>query len=211
MGNAWLVRAYPHNTNINRIEEFRSGNFVAIGWYELGSLKGCSGEEIRRRLTEQPYEMSGLALGNAYATVNLFVNRMQVGDLVLVPNGDDIHFAEITGEYRWENSYANGQTGFPHCRTVKWLSTVSRGDLSKRLRSSLKVHRTTADLSQHYDEIDALAHGKSYQPTRTEPQVLEVSYPLRRNFSVSFQIPADMTRDEARRLMQYVETLYFEP
>jgi hypothetical protein len=41
---------------------------------------------------------------------------------------------------------------------------VSRNDLSKELRSSLKVHRTTAKLHKHADEIFALAHNNPYPP-----------------------------------------------
>lgn len=42
-----------------------------------------------------PYELNGLKLGNAYATVDLFINRMEIGDFILVPDGDNIYFCEI--------------------------------------------------------------------------------------------------------------------
>lgn len=209
MNNAWLVRPYPHNTEINRVDEFKQNNIVAIGWPGIGDLTHKSREDIKRILAGKPYALSGLALGNAYATIDIFVNRMNPGDLVLVPDGADIFFAEISSDYYLDAQYDNDQTGYPHQRKVKWLQSVARDDLSKQLRSSLKVHRTTADLSKHYNEISALAHGIDYKPECVVMETLAVSYPLRKDFTVTFEIPADMTKDEAKRLAQYLETLYF--
>ena len=73
--------------------------------------------------------------------------------------------------------------------------------------SSLKVHRTTADLSKHYDEIKALADGGSY---RTAIDNIEVSYPLRPGYDISFSVPKDISKSEAKRLSMYFESLYFK-
>lgn len=209
MSNAWLVRPYPHNKEIKRVEDFKQNNLVAIGWPGIGDLTGKSREDIKRILAAKPYELSGLALGNAYATIDIFVNRMNSGDLVLVPDGADIFFAEISSDYFMDGKYDNEQMGYPHQRKVKWLKSVAREDLSKQLRSSLKVHRTTADLSKHYDEIKALAYGLDYQAKGTEVETVAVSYPLRKDFSVVFEIPVNITKDEAKRLARHLETLYY--
>lgn len=207
MKNAWLVRPYPHD--IPRITEFRQNNIVAIGWPGIGNLTGKSREEIKQILTGEPYKLSGLALGNAYATIDIFVNRMNPGDIVLVPDGADIFFAEICSNYYMDSTFDSDQIGYPHQRKVKWLQSVARDELSSSLRSSLKVHRTTADLSKHYDEISALSHGKDFKDKSAGIETLEVSYPLRNDFTVSFEIPTDITKDEAKRLAQYLETLYY--
>ena len=73
------------------------------------------------------------------------------------------------------------------------------------LRSSLKVHRTTANLSHHADEIEALCKGEKL----AAPDVVDVTYPLRPDFEVSFKIPKDISRDEAQRLSTYFASLYF--
>jgi len=207
---AWLVRPYPHQ--IRRLLEFKSKNIIAVGWPGIGDLTGKSREDLKHILADKPYSLEGLALGNAYATIDLFVNQMQAGDLVLVPDGDDIYFAEIQGSYYLEASVDNTTPtgGYPHQRPVKWLADVSRKELSKSLRSSLKVHRTTADLSQHAAEIDALAHGKSFTPAADQASdLIQVSYPLRPDCTITFSVPADITRDEARRLSVYLSSLYF--
>lgn len=207
MNNAWLVRPYPHDNP--RITEFRQDSIVAIGWPGIGDLTGKSREDIKQILSGSPYKLSGLALGNAYATIDIFVNRMNLGDIVLVPDGADIFFAEICSNYYMDSEFDSDQIGYPHQRKVKWLQSVARDELSKSLRSSLKVHRTTADLSKHYDEIAALSHGEDFKDKSAEIETLKVSYPLRNDFTVNFEIPTDITKDEAKRLAQHLETLYY--
>ncbi|MCI8639259.1 MAG: hypothetical protein HFG41_09000 [Coprococcus sp.] len=204
---AWLVRPYPHNKK--RLDEFKTKNIVAVGWPGIGNLTGKSREELKDILSKAPYNLSGLALGNAYAIIDIFVNQMQTGDLVLVPDGDDIFFAEIISNYYHEPSVDNDTDGYPHQRTVIWLANTSRKQLTKELRSSLKVHRTTADLSRHSEEIDALAHGKLYKPADNTSGTVDISYPLRPNHVISFTIPTDMSQDEANRLSTYFASLYF--
>lgn len=204
MKNAWLVRPYPHD--IKRVSEFKHDNIVAIGWAGIGDLTGKSREDIKAILSRDPYNLSGLQLGNAYATIDIFVNRMQVEDYVLVPDGEDIYFGRIIGDYYLEPSVDNSNDGYPHQRKVEWLSNSARKDLSMALRSSLKVHRTTADLSKHYDEIQSLANGNTYMAISS----INVSYPLRPDFDVIFSIPSDITKSEAKRLSLYFESLYYK-
>lgn len=207
--NAWLVRPTPHG--INRMTEFKNLSIVAIGWPGIGDLTGKSREELKALLQEKPYELSSLALGNAYATIDIFVNQIVVGDLILTPNNDDIYLGKITSDYFMDATADTNDAGYGHRRKVEWLNHCSRKNLSKELRSSLKVHRTTADLSHHFAEIQALSEGRStaaviaaHVPTQ------EVSFPLRPDFLVKLEIPTDMTKDEANRLSTFFSTLYFQ-
>ena len=206
---AWLVRPYPHGNH--RLKEFREMGIVAVGWPEIGDLTGKSRQELKTLLSGAPYDLEGLSLGNAYATIDIFVNQMQPGDLVLVPDGDDIYLGELTSGYRLEQSVDNQTDGYPQQRSVSWFPVnVSRQELSMELRSSLKVHRTTANLSRHAEEIDALAHGRPFVPGETEaPGSISVSYPLRPGRNIEFTIPNDITKTEAQRLSAYFASLYF--
>lgn len=207
----WLVRPYPHN--ILRIDEFRQKNIVAIGWPGLGNLAGKSREELKRLLAQPPYSYSDRKLGSAYATIDIFVNQMRAGDLVLVPDGDDIYLGELTSDYRYDQAMDNDTDGYPHQRTVSWLPVnISREDLSRELRISLKAPRTAANLSKHgHDkEIAALALGQARRSTGTDAAgTTAVSYPLRPGHTITFSIPNDITRQEAQRLSDYFASLYF--
>lgn len=207
--NAWLVRPYPHK--IRRLDEFKDQNIVAVGWPGIGNLSDKTREEIKKILAGAPYQLKGLELGNAYATIDIFVNQMQVGDLVLTPDGDDIYFGEITSDYFLEPAVDNASQGYSHQRKVKWLADTARKELSMPLRTSLKVHRTTANLAEHTEEIECLAHGRKYEEKVSDEkaEVISVSYPLRPDFTITFQIPSDISKEEAKRLTAYFETLYF--
>lgn len=203
---AWLVRPIPDEGK-NRFEVFKSKNIVAIGWPGTGDLSGKSREEIKTLVSGQPYNYSGLVLGNAYATIDILVNRMQKGDYVLIPDGDDIYFAQIDSDYFFDASVQKGIEGYSHQRKIKNLtSSKLRSKLSKQLRSSLKVHRTTADLSKHYDEIKALAIGEEFSDYVED---ISVSYNLRPDYTISFTVPSNISKTEAKRLSMYLESLYF--
>lgn len=205
MANAWLVRPKPHD--IPRLNEFKTQNIVAIGWPGIGDLSGKSREEIKDLLTKPPYEYDGLILGNAYATIDIFVNQIEEGDLVLCPDGDDIYFGVITSGYFF-NPDAD-KDGYPHQRSITWKADKGRKDLSKELRSALKVHRTTANLSHHYDEIDALCNGHAV-PTPDVVKTVPIRYTLRPDYVIKFDIPEDITDDEAKRLSTFFTTMYFK-
>ena len=111
-----------------------------------------------------------------------------------------------------EASKDGSDVGYSHQRKVTWLNDTSRKQLSKKLRSSLKVHRTTANMSEHVLEIEALATSGTYEQPTESPLVdtIKVSYPLRPDCLVSFDIPKDISKDEAKRLSAYFQTLYFK-
>lgn len=207
---AWLVRPFPHNQNIKRLDEFKNKEIIAVGWPNIGDLSTKSREDIKLILSGTPYNLRSLALGNAYATVDILVNQMEKNDLVLTPDGDDIYFGKITSDYVFDQSVDNNTDGYPHQRNVKWLSSTSRQKLSSSLRSSLKVHRATADLTKHFAEIKALSEGQIFVENTKSPNKISVTYPLRPDFSISFDIPDDIEQNEAIRLSQYFETLYFK-
>lgn len=209
MNNAWLIRPYPHKKP--RLSEFLSQKIIAIGWPCIGDLTSKSREELKETLSAPPYGYEGLVLGNAYATIDIFVNQMAIGDLLLMPNGDDIYLGRISGDYYLDPSVDNDKSGYSHQRKAEWIRNTPRKELSKELRSSLKVHRTAANLSHHYAEIDGLIHGRAAAvsaPSKTD--TIDVSYPLRPDYNVSFRIPTDITLEEARRLSAYFASLYFK-
>ncbi|WP_443684976.1 restriction endonuclease [Phascolarctobacterium succinatutens] len=204
---AWLVR--PNPADINRINEFQTENIVAIGWPGIGDLTGKTRQDLKEILSNPPYSYTALALGNAYATVDIFVNQMNKGDLVLTPDGDNIYLGVIASNYQFNPKVDNISNGYSHQRTVEWHNKITREDLSKALRSSLKVHRTAADLSHHYNEIKARCFNMPIPKTATTGPI-KISYPLRPNFNISFEIPADMTKEEAERLKTFISTLHFK-
>lgn len=203
--NAWMLRPRPHH--IYRMQEFQQQNMVAIGWVGTGDLTGMPRETLRQKLQRPPYQLQGMSLGGACAMIDAFVNQMQIGDLILMPDGEDIYFAEITGDYRYHAEADDDRIGCPHQRTVMWLERTTRGKLPAGLRSALKAPRTVTNLTEYLADIEAFAHGNT--EGNHSVQEVSVSYPLRPDYNISFAVPTDMTPTEAERLSIFVKSLYF--
>ena len=108
MSKAWLLRPSPSGKN--RISEFKQDNIIAIGWPDIGNLSGKQHSQIRSSLEVPPYEYTSIKLGTVSAMLDIFVNRMNVDDLVLVPDGDDIHFCIVQSDYFFDTHHANKDT-----------------------------------------------------------------------------------------------------
>lgn len=210
MNKAWLVRPVPHKEN--RLNEFKSSNIVAVGWPLIGDLSNKSRSDIKNILREEPYNFSGLQLGNAYPSLDILVNQMSIGDLVLIPNGDDIYFGKIDSDYIYDKSKDNDSEGYPHQRKIIFLNgPISRSTLPNDLRTSLKVRRTTADLSKHYDVIKQLSEGvRVPESVENSKGFIDVEYPIRPNLSVKISLPEDISQSESNRLGDFIKTIYFK-
>ena len=211
MSKAWLLRPSPSGKN--RISEFKQDSIIAIGWPDVGNLSGKNHDQIKSSLAAPPYEYTSIKLGTVSAMLDIFINRMNVDDLVLVPDGDDIHFCIVQSDYFFDTHHANKDTSeYPHQRKIEWLSSTQRKALPIELRKSLKIHHTTADLSKHYDVIKALAYEEDLPQESTEPEeesTVSVDYPIRPNLNVTINIPRDITKTEAERLGDFIKTIYF--
>ncbi|OPX88618.1 MAG: hypothetical protein A4E53_01873 [Pelotomaculum sp. PtaB.Bin104] len=212
MAKAWLLRPMPHN--IDRMREFRDNNIIAIGWPEVDSLVGKNKQTIKKLLNQHPLSYSPNELGIAAATVNTFVNDMRIGDVIVVPHGNNIFFCRITSDYFYEPTKASQAEGYPHQRKVEWLKgPVRRDDLFDELRQSLRAPRTLADLSRHLDSILKFINDNPYSPNDSiEPNdnFVVFEYPLRLDVVASIRIPKNITQVEAARLGDFVKTLFFE-
>jgi len=92
---------------------------------------------------------AGLACGMGWT----FCKGLQIGDIVLCPDGSGVyHCGEITGDYRYVPDSV-----FPHQRSIKWLGiTIERSQMSPTLKASTGTGGTTSDLTNQRAEVEAL-------------------------------------------------------
>lgn len=217
---AWLLRPNPHKED--RMDEFKNEKIIAVGWPYIGNLHNKNKDDIKKTIdNNDKYNYSKVVLGNVASILDNFVNRMEIGDLILTPYGDNIYFGRITSDYNFDEEKDNDEEGYPHQRHVEWsVYETLRENLSMKLRLSLKNQRTISDLSKHFDEIEALSKGEKIlldeelevngSKTSLPTNVIEVKYPLRPGFEISFVLPKDLSKKESERLSLYFSTLYFE-
>lgn len=109
---------------------------------------------------------AGLACGALW----MVAKGIQMGDLVLCPNGSGTYYVgEVIGEYH----YAPGQP-LPHRRKVNWLpQTILRDDMSDALKNSTGSIGTVSTITPHAAEIEKLLGPQATAPglIATDPDV----------------------------------------
>lgn len=161
MKNCWLLRPMPHGNN--RMKVFLEKEIIAIGYPVGKTFQGLSYDEIRATLGKWAE-----GLGN----VNIFVNIMKIGDIVIVPddNKRDVYIGSIDGEYQHDIDLES--EGYPHLRNVSWLfdkKPLFRNSLPDGIKNSMRYPGTLADLTKHIDTIENLitSEGTELMPSTT--------------------------------------------
>ncbi|UOO43807.1 hypothetical protein I0292_26535 (plasmid) [Priestia megaterium] len=151
--NVWILRPMPHG--INRLNEFLKKGLIAIGYPAGVSFANKSYNDLKSLLVQEGWSEG---IGN----VNLFVKKMHVGDLVLVPddNKRDVYIGEITSDYIYKLEVDKpNKEYYPHQRKVKWYfdkKPILRKHLPEEIRGSLRYPGTIANITKHREIIDHL-------------------------------------------------------
>ena len=124
--NLWVIRPEPNFQN--RLEDFVGQGMVAIGWPDVGDLGGgLDRKALSDRLKEtyshyRAEQKSELAV--AAGVLDRFVNQISEGDIILVPNGENIYLAKVVGPYEFhpELSHDGPEAGYPHWHRVSYLN-----------------------------------------------------------------------------------------
>lgn len=208
MNNAWMIRSNPNG--IDRLKEFKEGNVIGLGWNEIGSLKEKDLVEIESLLKEKYNYENSRSLSSDKANLYLLADRMQKGDLIVLPYGDVVYIGRITTDYIYNEEQVKDK-GFPHQRGVKWLSNaISRDELTKDLRASLKVPKACANLTHRYKDIQVALGVIESDEIERELEFITVQYPIRHDVNVKIDIPKDLTESESIRLGEFIKTIYFD-
>jgi len=95
----------------------RDGNYVAIGWRELGDLSHITNDESGKgKLRERAISKGA---GRSTNLIFNFVAAIKEGDLVLASEGRTVRgIGRVLGGYHYEKT----MEGWPHRRPVEWLS-----------------------------------------------------------------------------------------
>ncbi len=124
----------------------------------LGGEQRQFTQQIRPIYQEVFPEKSKGSAGLACGFLWTISKGIQVGDIVLSPNGQGRYFVgEVTGDYR----YVAGNEQ-PHQRPVAWHEElVDRSDLSESLRNSAGSIGTVSNVSKYREELEQLIKGEA--------------------------------------------------
>ena len=153
---AWYFRGYGFPDGMRVESRWLEGDFVGIGWSEVGPLEaGSSRAEIRQRVSDAfPDERPGWWTAAAKCLYS-FLSVMHEGDLVVATLGSAVFVGRVTGDPTWE---PDEHPWIARRRSVEWLNrdnAASLDELSTALRGSLRVPLTLSKIGVP-DEVAAL-------------------------------------------------------
>ena len=205
-----------------------------------GNLNGVRKDLMKLTIGKAAPAMPAVQVGRKASGLSLFISSMKKYDVVLIPDNERFYLGDVRTGYiyldaehkeaseveaaRLESTRLLGEkfSGFRHVRLMKVFGPFERGGLSLDLRKALRVQYPVACLDKHKDEIMAIFCEAAGIPkidtdepsigarTLSKVKMMEVSYPLRKDVSVSLKIPEDMTYDEAERLSLFARSLYYK-
>lgn len=142
----------------------KEGNFVAIGWHEVGDLS-------RFQTTREAFKTGYRAAypeakaGNVAVSAGVlyrFTVEMQPGDIVVFPCKADrsINIGVIDGPYRYEPARPQD---CPNIRPVRWQKSVPREDFSQPALYEMGSFLTLFEIRNNAEEILAAMRGETYE------------------------------------------------
>jgi predicted Mrr-cat superfamily restriction endonuclease len=136
--NLFKIESKP--LGIERMTAFLQDNYVSIGYPGIGDLENIRTEELRDRMINN-YQYSEPELTQHLQSIQLFVNTMQDGDYVLVPDGDWVHLGDL-GDYFYNENLDDKDNGTCHRRGVTWLKSLTITELNAGVRELLSDNGT---------------------------------------------------------------------
>ncbi len=148
----WLLRMVP--VGEDRVGDARAAGVITIGWGKADGLTdpGLSRDRFRDEVIRAYYSGASnlLAAGSATGQLWRFIREMSVGELVVVPRGDQVHFARITSDVSHD---ADGTSEhWALSRHVDWLTGpygLPRAALPGEVLHTLRWQGTCLEISAH--------------------------------------------------------------
>ena len=154
MTRLWIVRAGAHGEReLAAIDQGR----LFPGFLDVGNLtKLDSRGAILGHLQEALPDQGRNRLRNFAAQLNQFVNRIEIGDFVVMPRKvtNGVAIGIVTGDYQFEED-----SDFKHSRVVEWKEeSLPRDTFKQDLRNSFGAFMTICQIKRNaaLDRVQAV-------------------------------------------------------
>ena len=163
MSNVYSFRLRPSERD--KVRELLSINRIAIGWSRAERLldEALSYDALKQVLNEDYPDLRVQGrLGRDANHLWRFIRKMEVGDVVVVPHGQDIHFVRVSGPPFYAPEKVDDDTAIRR-EVIPLLdgSPLARAALPDRLRDFLTFRTTSRDLSPVKDIVLNLIRERS--------------------------------------------------
>lgn len=132
---------------IDMTQDFIEKSFICIGYSNIGNLSNKSKDEIKYSL-EDNYGYINSQLRYHANIVNLFINTIKKGDVVLINENNWVHIG-IIGDY--EYILENESKGTAHIRPVYWIKELEKDKLNNYVKDFLKSRNPLTKFPHPFD------------------------------------------------------------
>ncbi len=165
--SVWVVRAGRKSEIIDPV---RQQCVIALGW---SPVDDCSQYQTRKDFRDAyqsayPDDTNRRRVAGNAGQLYRFVREMRVGEVVMTPDSParQVLIGKVKGEYLYNPEAVKG---FPHLRPVDWCRTVSRDEMSPRLRQALSADMTVFTAQGFDEEVQRLLQGRA-EPVSEEQE-----------------------------------------
>ncbi len=177
-------------------QECLAGGYVLLGYGGAIDFTGCNARQhVQERFAQAGIKPENPATDYGITSVTAFVSRMQVGDLIVVSDGNFKFRAigEVSGDYQFK-PHADFPGDYSQMRAVKWLRqyqpSLPHTELLNAQFSQMTLYELRSPALDR-DKLKALlgttsaigaftagqVFGRDYQVVRATPDLLELKKP----------------------------------
>ncbi len=146
MPRAWLIRTQEFEAS-----DWTDGSYVALAAANLTDVPAGADKKTVKKAVDSGYQHLDYAQQqNLTAEFYAFLSQMKPGDLVAVPDDDNVHIGEIEGDPTYHEDGADRLR-----RRVRWLAEAEDTDALTEL---LESKGTLVDATHERDLLSSLIH-----------------------------------------------------
>ncbi|HII79093.1 MAG TPA: hypothetical protein HA261_01490 [Methanosarcina sp.] len=154
----WLLKSAGTLEDEERILE---DSVVTIGWAELPDLSGKNEEQVKKLILGVYPSVRGELSETWAGEIYSFITKIEKGDLLAVPfkTRNEALIGKVTGDYE----YRQITSFIRHIRKVRWLKTISKGELEDEYDVDLNSPETILPIKADLQKLLALLETKSLE------------------------------------------------
>ena len=168
--NMWMVRA---GEGAFLIDDFKSKNYVSIGWNKIGNISDVKGKDkIKRLVEEADYYKKKPQVSVAAGQISRFLLDFKKGDYVITYDPDNRVY--LVGEIQSDYEFNKRISEYYHVRRVNWLGEVSRDKLTVPTKNTLGAISTIFQIKDRpKKEILQILEGKELEKDEASDELQE--------------------------------------
>ncbi len=203
--HAWKV----HGSNVkgqDMVPTWRSKQSISLAASLLRPIDGDVSREELKAFVDEDYRSSGYAARQEkFDEFYTFLKRMHPDDLVVTISQGMVHFGTVTGPAEFTSS-SDGRSNLR--RSVKWFEhPCPWSDIPSDVATRLSTQGEVLDLSQHLEELLALAERR---PARPGPAAVHLPNATQ-EFADRIHVGLDWLQDCVELLRDRRQLIFYGP